>query len=85
MKRLEIWIFGIALCAFGMAVPASAGTMGETLEPSIIAILTVVAACFGMWLRCVAQKQIISASGTSAARLRIAVVTQASPCVASSP
>jgi hypothetical protein len=51
MKRLEIWILGIAFCAFGMAIPASAGTMGETLEPSTIAILTVLATCFGMWLR----------------------------------
>jgi hypothetical protein len=51
MKRLEIWILGIAFCAFGMAIPASAGTMGETLEPSTIAILTVVATFFGMWLR----------------------------------
>jgi hypothetical protein len=51
MKRLGIWILGIALCALGMAIPVSAGTMGETPEPSTIAILTVVATCFGMWLR----------------------------------
>jgi hypothetical protein len=51
MKMLQVWALGIGFCALGMASPVSAGTPGEYLEPSTIAILTVLATCFGMWLR----------------------------------
>jgi hypothetical protein len=51
MKVLRIWALGIGFCALGMAMPVSAGTPRETVEPSTIAILTVIATCFGMWLR----------------------------------
>jgi hypothetical protein len=51
MKRLGICVFGGAFCALGMAIPVSAGSPGEGIEPSTIAILTVLATCFGMWLR----------------------------------
>jgi hypothetical protein len=51
MKMLRIWALGIGFCALGMAIPVSAGTPRETLEPSTIAVLTVIATCCGMWLR----------------------------------
>ena len=51
MKTLQIWVLGIGFGALGMAMPVSAGTPRETLEPSTIAILTMIATCFGMWLR----------------------------------
>jgi hypothetical protein len=51
MKRLRIRTFGIGFCTLGMAIPVLAGTPGASVEPSTIAILTVIATCFGMWLR----------------------------------
>ena len=48
---LQIWALGIGFCALGMAIPVSAGTPREIVEPSTIAILTMIATYFGMWLR----------------------------------
>ena len=51
MKRLGILLFGLSPCALGMANSVSTGTQSQTLAPSTVAVLTVVATCFGMWLR----------------------------------
>jgi hypothetical protein len=51
MKMLQVWALGIWFCALGMAAPVAAAAPRETVEPSTIAILTVFATCFGMWLR----------------------------------